>query len=157
VLQKLQGPTATPEAGARRLHCHLCAQGQQAQAARAALLPGGHRGVSAGSAEQGAGRGVAEGRHPQDTQKAAILTSLPSPRPGGLTLGGNESRCGVHDSYQMGLGYSQQTDPIQEICKSSSYLTSLSSNLLFVQPTHPTVSFMPLETDFIIRPASPFN
>ena len=42
VLQKLQGPAAASEASAGCLQCHLCAQGQPAQEARAALLPGGY-------------------------------------------------------------------------------------------------------------------
>lgn len=61
VLQKLQGPAAASEAGAGRLHRRLRAQGRPAQEARAALLPGGHRSAGAGTAEPGAGRGVAEG------------------------------------------------------------------------------------------------
>lgn len=55
VLQKFQGPTATPTVGTRCLQCQLCAQGQPAQETRAALLPGSHRGLGAGFAEPGAG------------------------------------------------------------------------------------------------------
>lgn len=87
VLQKLQGPAAAPEASAGCLQCHLCAQGQPAQEARAALRPGGYWSPGAGPAEPGAGRGVAEGTggpvpftHPS-TLPPSLPSSLPQAQP----------------------------------------------------------------------------
>ena len=88
VLQKLQGPAAASEASAGCLQCHLCAQGQPAQEARAALLPGGYWSPGAGAAEPGTGRGVAEGTggpvpftHPSTLPPSLLPSFLSSPGP----------------------------------------------------------------------------
>lgn len=81
VLQKLQGPAAASEAGAGCLQRHLPAQGQPAQKARAALLPGGHRGLGAGATEPGASRGVAEGTWHLHLLAHPPALPFPFPRP----------------------------------------------------------------------------
>ena len=153
VLQKLQGPAAASEAGAGRLHRRLRAQGRPAQEARAALLPGGHRSAGAGTAEPGAGRGVAEGTGRCMLPPPSPFLSSPArpsegraPVPGraGLArgVGGAGGARGSVPCTQLGLygemdrGPPQETDLRLEAWVPPSYLNPLPCLLQFYSPAH---------------------